>query len=538
MNSVRQVSIKARLVTLAVACLTAVAFCVTVGYWSSERLGELSQRVFVSKDVVADILPPPLYLIEMRLVLSRLFEKSLEPAAAQKEVERLAKEYQDRVTYWQTNPPYGLERHLLGAQHAQGQKFIAATLLVAGKAKAEGVDGLRDELPKLQALYEAHRTGVDEPVSQGNKFAATEAEDFAKVAVATRTTLLTTLVLVVGLLSSMFLIVFRSVISPLNQALQSIRRVAQGDLSVDIVDVGHDELTHLSAGLRDMQMALARVVASVRQGSEAVAGASTEIAHGNQDLSGRTEMQASALEETAASMHELDSTVKQNADSARQANQLAISASTVALRGGEVVGHVVETMKDINDSSSRISDIIGVIDGIAFQTNILALNAAVEAARAGEQGRGFAVVASEVRSLAGRSADAAKEIKSLIQASVERVEHGNALVSNAGATMTEVVTSIKRVADLMGEISSANSEQSSGMTQVGEAVSQMEQTTQQNAALVEQMAASAHSLMSQAKDLVQSVAIFKLPADQDLGQGQPSLRRAPTTRSIALSPGR
>ena len=191
MQSVRKVSIKTRLVTLAVACLTAVAFCVTVGFWSSERLGELSQRVFVSKDVVADILPPPMYLIEMRLVMSRLFEKTLEPAAAQKEVERLAKEYQDRVTYWQANPPYGLERQLLGAQHAEGQKFIAATVAAAAKAKAEGVDGLRDELPKLQALYEAHRSGVDDTVSQANKFAATEAENFARVAAGTRATLLT-----------------------------------------------------------------------------------------------------------------------------------------------------------------------------------------------------------------------------------------------------------------------------------------------------------------------------------------------------------
>lgn len=532
MNSVRKVSIKTRLVTLAVACLTAVAFSVSVGFWSTERLGELSQRVFVSKDVVADILPPPLYLIEMRLVISRLFEKTLEPAAAQKEVERLAKEYQDRVTYWQANPPYGLERHLLGVQHEQGQKFITTTLAVTSKAKAEGVDGLRDELPKLQTLYEAHRSGVDETVSQANKFAATEAGGFATVAAATRTTLLATLVLVVGLLTFMFLIVFRSIISPLNQSLQSIRRVAEGDLSVDVVDVGRDELTLLSTGLRDMQMALADVVASVRQGSDAVAGASTEIAHGNQDLSGRTELQATALQETAASMHDLDATVKRNADSARLANQLAITASTVALHGGEVVGHVVKTMRDINESSSRISDIIGVIDGIAFQTNILALNAAVEAARAGEQGRGFAVVASEVRSLAGRSADAAKEIKSLINASVERVEHGNKLVSNAGETMTEVVTAIKKVADILGEISSANSEQSNGMSQVGDAVSQMEQTTQQNAAMVEQMAASANSLMSQAQDLVQSVALFKLPGEPVQLQG-----RAPVTRSIALSPG-
>jgi methyl-accepting chemotaxis protein len=269
------------------------------------------------------------------------------------------------------------------------------------------------------------------------------------------------------------------------------------------------------AQLKVMQESLAKVVSHVRGGSESVETASAEIAQGNHDLSARTEQQASALEETAASMEQLSAAVKQNADSARQANQLAMSASSVAITGGEVVSQVVQTMKGINESSRRISDIIQVIDGIAFQTNILALNAAVEAARAGEQGRGFAVVASEVRSLAGRSAEAAKEIKSLINASVERVEQGTALVDQAGSTMTEVVGSIRRVTDIMGEISAASSEQASGVAQVGEAVTQMDQTTQQNAALVEQMAAAASSLKSQANDLVSTVAVFKLPAAQN-----------------------
>ena len=261
-----------------------------------------------------------------------------------------------------------------------------------------------------------------------------------------------------------------------------------------------------------MQTALIGVVGNVRQGAEGVSTASAEIASGNNDLSARTEQQASALEETAASMEELGSTVKQNAENARQANQLALSASEVAVRGGEVVGQVVETMKGINESSQKIADIISVIDGIAFQTNILALNAAVEAARAGEQGRGFAVVASEVRSLAGRSAEAAKEIKGLIHASVERVEHGTALVDQAGTTMSEVVSSIKRVTDIMGEISAASNEQAAGVAQIGEAVQQMDQATQQNAALVEEMAAAASSLKSQAGDLVDTVRVFKLDA--------------------------
>jgi methyl-accepting chemotaxis protein len=298
-------------------------------------------------------------------------------------------------------------------------------------------------------------------------------------------------------------------------ASELAQRIAEGDLTHTFT-LGRNDKASLASALDNMLGTLKTIVSSVRQGSEGVATASAEIAQGNNDLSARTEQQASALEETAASMEELGSTVKQNADSARQANQLAQSASTVAVSGGEVVGQVVETMKGINEASRKIGDIISVIDGIAFQTNILALNAAVEAARAGEQGRGFAVVASEVRSLAGRSADAAKEIKTLINTSVERVEQGTALVDKAGATMTEVVSSIRRVTDIMGEISAASNEQASGVAQVGEAVTQMDQATQQNAALVEEMAAAASSLKSQAQELVETVATFKLDGNDKM----------------------
>ncbi len=332
----------------------------------------------------------------------------------------------------------------------------------------------------------------------------------------------------------------RSITRPLRQGIQAAESIAQGDLSMRIAAAQQrDEAGQLLQALAHMQTRLADTVAHVRQNAEGVATASSEIAQGNHDLSARTESQASALQQTAASMEQLGSTVRQNADNAQQANQLALNASNVATQGGEVVAQVVETMRGIHDASRRIADIIGVIDGIAFQTNILALNAAVEAARAGEQGRGFAVVAGEVRNLAQRSADAAKEIKGLIGASVERVEQGSQLVDKAGGTMEEVVTAIRRVTDIMGEISAASKEQASGVAQVGEAITQMDQTTQQNAALVEQSAAAAASLQTQAGELVNAVAVFTLDA-QPTGSlqargGMPAPAALPTANHLRLS---
>jgi methyl-accepting chemotaxis protein len=317
-----------------------------------------------------------------------------------------------------------------------------------------------------------------------------------------------------------------------DEAIRAMNQVAGGNLAVHIKAADKGSLL---ASLASMMASFRNTVVQVRRSAESIQVASSEVASGNLDLSNRTEQQASALEQTASSMEQLSATVKQNADSARQANQLATNASSVAVKGGEVVGQVVETMKGINEASRKISDIISVIDGIAFQTNILALNAAVEAARAGEQGRGFAVVASEVRSLAGRSAEAAKEIKSLINTSVERVERGTALVDEAGTTMTEVVASIRRVNDIVGEISAASSEQASGVAQIGEAVTKMDQGTQQNAALVEQMAAAAGSLKTQALDLVQVVAVFQLP-EQDMGGAGPAFGAAPAHRPVAAPP--
>jgi methyl-accepting chemotaxis protein-1 (serine sensor receptor) len=302
----------------------------------------------------------------------------------------------------------------------------------------------------------------------------------------------------------------QAICRPLEYAVAVAKRVAAGDLDNSITVNSTNETGQLLLALQGMNGSLVNIVGQVRSGTDTMATASSQIAAGNLDLSSRTEQQASSLEETASSMEELTSTVKQNADNARQANQLAMTASDVAVKGGAVVSQVVSTMGSINDSSRKIVDIISVIDGIAFQTNILALNAAVEAARAGEQGRGFAVVATEVRSLAQRSAAAAKEIKALIGDSVDKVNVGSKLVGEAGATMDEVVASVKRVTDIMGEITAASQEQSAGIEQVNQAIAQMDQVTQQNAALVEEAAAAAESLQDQASALANVVSVFKL----------------------------
>ncbi|ASU39869.1 hypothetical protein hmeg3_17315 [Herbaspirillum sp. meg3] len=338
------------------------------------------------------------------------------------------------------------------------------------------------------------------------------------------------LVLAMGVICAWYLTT--GITRPLNTAVGISRRVAEGDLSGEITVGTKDETGQLLQALKDMNVSLRNIVGNVRTGTDTIATASSQIASGNLDLSARTEQQAGSLEETASAMEELTSTVKQNADNARQANQLAVSASEVAVQGGSVVGQVIATMSSINDSSKKIVDIISVIDGIAFQTNILALNAAVEAARAGEQGRGFAVVASEVRSLAQRSAAAAKEIKSLIDDSVEKVGTGSKLVEQAGSTMEEVVASVKRVTDIVGEISSASQEQSTGIEEVNRAITLMDESTQQNAALVEQAAAAAQSMQEQAGKLAQLVSVFNITSTGSLGAPGASNSR----RTIDINP--
>ena len=419
----------------------------------------------------------------------------------------------------------GKERELLeqfGRAHAQmGQDFrkgyeqfaAAGFDPAAGDAAVKGKDREPSEL-----LDQASKQIV----------AATRASAAAAEAASERATLLSLIAMVLGSGAAIVAGVFvsRSIVRPLERAVEVAQTVAAGDLRARIEVTSKDETGQLLQALKDMNASLTQIVGKVRSGAETITVASDEIASGNMDLSSRTEQQAGALEETASSIEELTSTVKQNADNARQANQLAISACDVAVKGGDVVERAVTTMGAISESSKQIVDIIGVIDGIAFQTNILALNAAVEAARAGEQGRGFAVVASEVRNLAQRSASAAREIKALIGDSVARVEAGSALVNETGTTMNEIVASVKRVMDIMGEISAASAEQGAGIEQINIAVTEMDTTTQQNAALVEEAAAAAQALREQTVALNEVVGVFKLDGDAVAAQNVQPARAA------------
>lgn len=400
----------------------------------------------------------------------------------------------------------------LGDARDKYNKALNEFLMLADTASAK-----HDVKLGAEYLFGEYATAANAYVDASKTFASGQREHAAKAgedAVQTAS-LAKTIVLSIAALAAVIaaMIAFwvtRSVTGPLNEAVAVAQKVAAGDLTSEFDVTTKDETGQLLQALKNMNDSLKQIVGEVRSSSEAIGSGTKQIAIGNADLSQRTEEQASSLEETASSMEELTSTVKQNAESAKQANQLAIGASAVAVKGGAVVREVVGTMSSINESSKKIVDIIGVIDGIAFQTNILALNAAVEAARAGEQGRGFAVVASEVRSLAQRSAAAAKEIKQLIGDSVDKVGAGTKLVDEAGKTMEEIVNSVKRVTDIMSEITAASQEQSSGIEQVNQAVAQMDEVTQQNASLVEEAAAAAESLEEQAQNLEKAVAVFRV----------------------------
>ena len=406
------------------------------------------------------------------------------------------------------------ERKIYDSFTADWKRFMAIHDKMLAHSRAnENEEAKKLMLGESLRLYDGATAVLNQLIDLNHQGALKEGQHSDQLYANSRTTMVAAAALSAALAVGLALLVTFSLLGQLggepSEATLVASTIAGGDLTRTIAVKAGDR-TSLMARLAAMQDSLREVVANVRANSESVATASAQIAQGNQDLSQRTEEQASALQQTAATMEQLGTTVRNNTDSAKQANQLAQGASAVAAQGGEVVGQVVSTMQDISESSRRIGDIIGTIDGIAFQTNILALNAAVEAARAGEQGRGFAVVASEVRSLAQRSAEAAKEIKSLIGRSVEQVEQGTVLVDQAGKTMGEIVGSIQRVSAIVAEITSASVEQSAGISQVGNAVGQMDTVTQQNAALVEESAAAAESLKGQAQQLVEAVAVFKL----------------------------
>ncbi|MFL9879429.1 methyl-accepting chemotaxis protein [Herbaspirillum rhizosphaerae] len=431
---------------------------------------------------------------------------------AEKAIQTQLTELDKRLTDDQSRT---LLANLLVTQKNYLEKRDQVLKLVAEGTKEGAIDLLISDVRPVQSAYMG---AVEKLIKQQHEMMQTSGEEVDRNYEHASHMLIG--LAVVGLAMSGFIAftITRSITRPLNRAVAVAKTVAAGDLTSEIDTSGKDETAQLLGALKTMNDNLQSIVRQVRRGTDTIATATTEIARGNLDLSSRTEQQAGSLEETASAMEQLTSTVRQNADNARQANQLAVSASEVAMQGGSVVGKVVNTMESINASSKKIVDIISVIDGIAFQTNILALNAAVEAARAGEQGRGFAVVASEVRNLAQRSASAAKEIKALINDSVEKVGNGSKLVEQAGNTMEEVVTSVRRVTDIVSEITSAGQEQSDGIEQINHAITQMDETTQQNAALVEQAAAAAQSLQDQASHLAQVVGVFKLDERELIGE--------------------
>ena len=499
--------------SLLLACSIGTALCLGgTTLWSARQLDASTQRALVAKDVTADILPPPMYLIEARLVLSQLIEGSMPLATATSELERLEKEYLARVQYWQQHPPYGLERELLGAQHDAAVRFLADARAKVLAAAARGdAEAARAALGDVHALYLAHRKGVDDTVKASGVFAEASMNEFGQVQQLSVWLTVAMTLLGTALLGGLTLLARRTVLRSIGAEPQDLAArsaaIAGGDLT-QAIDTPHAD--SIAGSMERMRASLAGLIGAALQNTQHMVACSGELAQGNRNLSERTEQAASNLQQTASSMEQLGGTVKQTVDAAHVARQLAGTASAAATQGGTVVGQVVTTMEEISASSKKITDIIGVIDSIAFQTNILALNAAVEAARAGEQGRGFAVVAAEVRTLAQRSAQAAREIKSLIGASVEKTDSGARLVQDAGAAMEQIVESVHRVTEVIGEISTAAAEQHDGIGQVITAVNRLDDMTQQNSALAEQSITATETLKDQAGKLAQVLSDFRL----------------------------
>jgi methyl-accepting chemotaxis protein len=492
------------------------------GAWSFKVLntlkvnGPIYQRVVQGKDLIADILPPPEYIIESYLVsMQAMSAPPAERKALIDNLKSLKNDYDTRHVFWTKEElEADIKELLLSGADKPAQEFyqIAFAQFVPALERDDAA-AAATALESMKQRYVQHRSAINKLVDLATKRNSDDEAD-ARTQIASSSAvmlaiLLCAIVLVGGFLYALARTLMRQLGGEPSYAADIAGSIAAGNLGVAIHTEANDRGSLLAA-MKAMQDGLIDIVGQIRSGTGTIASASVQIASGNKDLSARTEAQASALEQTSSSIEQLTGAVKHNADNARQAQQMALSASEVAVRGGAVVAQVVDTMGAINASSRKIVDIIGVIDGIAFQTNILALNAAVEAARAGEQGRGFAVVATEVRNLAQRSSAAAKEIKTLIDSSVQTVDEGARLVDQAGTTMAEVVNSVRSVTDIISEITSASVEQTSGIERINHAIGQMDDVTQQNAALVEEASAAAHSMQDQAQHLSAAVSMFKL----------------------------
>ena len=517
---INNLTIKTRLIAVLAFLCALLAVGAVLG------IGNLGTSNDAMKSMYADRLVPLGQLDQIVRLLNRnelaiAKSMSIEPAEAAKSMTEVDENIKRISATWDAYMATYLtpEEKKLADQFAVDRKrFVAEGLLPAVAAVRAGDSKQAAELLNgpMAKLFEPVRGGINALIQLQLDVAKQEYEARQSAYVFIRNSGIVALVVALLFAAGVGQWLLRAITRPLEDAIRLAGGIAKGDLTQSFPEASRNEMGRLMHALKDMNDSLVKIVVQVRSGTDTIATASGQIAAGNMDLSSRTEEQASSLEETASSMEELTSTVKQNADNAIQANNLALSASDVAGKGGAVVSQVVDTMASINESSRKIVDIIGVIDGIAFQTNILALNAAVEAARAGEQGRGFAVVASEVRNLAQRSAGAAKEIKELINDSVEKVGTGARLVDQAGATMQEIVDSVKRVSDIVSEITAASREQTAGIEQINQAITQMDQVTQQNAALVEEATAASASMQTEAKHLAETVSVFTVHGMQSM----------------------
>lgn len=506
-------SLTRSILSLGLIGVLAAAFIGVSAQWTARNMHDRALEVFVAKDVVADILPPPMYLIEMRLLLSQALEGTLPASEVVANFERLSTEYETRVAHWTTDPPYGLEQLLLGEQHQQGVAFIQqARERIIGPVSQGQTEQAAQALAQVHQQYLSHRAGVDKTVVEATRFAGGASERLQEERRQSFWFSMGIMLLALVVLAWFSRVILRGIFRSLAACTGMANEIATGNLQARKFEgpKRSDIIGELQAALEQMRTQLQALIIEVRQGAEGIVTASSEISVGNLDLSQRTESQASSLEQTAAAMDQLTQTVRQNLDLAQTAAAAAVTAAGEAVLGGSAVEKLVDAMARVDQSSNQIADILKVIDSIAFQTNILALNAAVEAARAGESGRGFAVVASEVRSLAGRSRDAARDIRILIENSQSTAATSSEQVREAQSRISSVVRSVTELRDNVVQIGTASREQSAGIVQVGSAVSQLDQTTQQNAALVEQTASASSSLADQARLLLEIVSKFRL----------------------------